>query len=72
MTSYSAKNFSRENLGSVKNGSDDSDEKFETQNLYDWESESVNLDFICRNCILLSVELLIIFNSNSYFFISII
>ena len=32
-----------------ENESDDSDDKFKTQNLYNWESESDNLDFICQN-----------------------
>ena len=36
--------------------SDDSDDKFETQNLYTWKFESDNLDFICRNNILLTYK----------------
>ena len=32
-----------------ENESDDSDDKFKTQNFYNWESESGNLDLICQN-----------------------
>ena len=39
-----------------ENESDDSDDIFETLNLYDWESESDNLDFICQNYILLTFK----------------
>ena len=39
-----------------KNKSDDSDDKFETQNSYDCESDSDNLDFFNRNYILLTFK----------------
>ena len=59
MISQSAKEFSWGNLilfSDSENESDDSDDKFETQNLYDWESESDNLDFILQNYILLTFK----------------
>ena len=59
MTNQSAKRFRQENLYlflDFDNESYDSDDKFETQNLYDSEYESDNLDFICQNYILLTVK----------------
>ena len=52
MTNQSAKRFRQENLYlflDSDNESYDSDDKFETQNSYNWDSESDNLDFICQN-----------------------
>ena len=42
ITSQSAKQFCQENLGlflDSENESDDSDDKFKSQNFYNWESE---------------------------------
>ena len=39
-----------------ENESDDSYDKFETQNLHDWQSESDNLDLICQNYILFTFK----------------
>ena len=51
-----------------ENETDDSDDRFETQNLYAWECESDNLDFIFQNYILLTFKKLVNFNPNWYFF----
>ena len=59
MISQSAKKFDRENLilfSDSENESDDSLDKFETQNLHDWQSESDNLDLICQNYILFTFK----------------
>ena len=63
MSSESAKQFRQENLvifSNYENERDGFDDKFEAKNLYDWKSESNNLDFICQNCILLTFKYLII------------
>ena len=41
-----------------ENESDDSDDKFKTQNLYNLESESDNLDFICQNFHLITFQII--------------
>ena len=59
MIPQSAKEFSRENLilfSDSENEIDDSYDKFETQNFYDWQSESDNLDLICQNYILFTFK----------------
>ena len=39
-----------------KNESDDSDDEFESRDLYDWGSDSDNLDLISKKCILLKFK----------------